>query len=923
MPRTILSAILAMFLSALSLVADDAGTGQARLVVEAFPQQGPAENLEPEVLDFRYQPGRWQACLGLPDDPYKTIVGSDGGLYYEYGKRGPEPYGNGQGSFGTRVLAELQAEGERGPCRQALHSPRIPIVTTEWEQGEWLVRQEAWSGALHGETLEARTPHRVDYLWLTVTNRSRQPRAGTVALHVGSTSRLQLDDSRERLVYEDAEPQIFCQFSRPSQPLAAGAETGDSGGRLRVEAKSGATVTRNWARPAVGCAACFRHVLVGFGQPLDFRFTAAAGRKFRVALGLIEGWHAEPGKRPVRVQVEGQPARTLDLVKEHGRNVPVVLQFPAADADGDGQIAVTVHPVAGAEDGNTILSGLWIFPGDAAPTDEEILAGKADALALARMDADHMPSLPRPLRLAWDTGPVAASQSFDLLVALPQGDQAKRDLTARCGTAYSLAVGLPQGDPAAERQRAVEFWTRADLPFDRFTVPDQAVQALLDSCIRNIYQAREIKDGRPAFQVGPTCYRGTWAADGPFILEAITYLGRANEVRAGLEQQVDQDSGPGGVEFSKKSGLRLWMIRRHAQLTGDRDWLQQMWPRVEREVNQIMDYRKATRDDPHQANYGLMPIGFGDGGLGGKHREYTNVYWTLAGLKAAIDMAQELDHPAAAAWQAEYADYWQTFDKARQRDKLLDAAGNTYVPVTMKGEQPQLPQRGAWAFLQSIFPGRIFAADDPLMLGTMAMLDANQCEGLIYGTGWIEDGIWNYAASFYAHAHLWLGHGRKAAATMYAFGNHAAPLLCWREEQNPVGQKPHYVGDMPHNWASAEFIRLVRHLLILERGRELHLLEGLPRAWTRPGCVTELKSVPTAFGDVSLRLAVAADGRSATLTLDPPQREPVEKLVAHLEHFVSRAGDVSLDGKPLAREGIAVRTDRPARLQIAIQTPNP
>ena len=33
---------------------------------------------------------------------------------------------------------------------------------------------------------------------------------------------------------------------------------------------------------------------------------------------------------------------------------------------------------------------------------------------------------------------------------------------------------------------------------------------------------------------------------------------------------------------------------------------------------------------------------------------------------------------------------------------------------------------------------------------------------------------------------------------------------------------------MPHNWASAEFIRLVIHLLALDRGDELHLLEGFP-----------------------------------------------------------------------------------------------
>jgi len=128
---------------------------------------------------------------------------------------------------------------------------------------------------------------------------------------------------------------------------------------------------------------------------------------------------------------------------------------------------------------------------------------------------------------------------------------------------------------------------------------------------------------------------------------------------------------------------------------------------------------------------------------------------------------------------------------------------------------------------------------------------------------------------------------------------------------------------MPHNWASAEFIRLVRHLLILERGRELHLLEGLPRAWTRPGCVTELKSVPTTFGDISLRLAVAADGRSATIALDPPRRTPAERLVVHLEHFAQGASNVRLDDEPLGREGHAIQADRPLTLRVVLQAPNP
>jgi hypothetical protein len=892
-------------IQALARGAEDRPASSTTLVVQAFPLKGPTEGLEPEVLDFRYQPGRWQACIGLPDDPHKTIVGSDGGLYYDYGRRGPADYNNGQGSFGTRVLAELQAAGRPGRREQTLYSPRVPIVVSEQNSGQLAFRQEAWAGAPRGETLQEWSSRRVDFLWLTATNQGDSAATGKINLHVGTVRPLQLDETRTRLREAGRAGRVFCRFSRPCLPLLDEPGADAMPGALKVEAESAVAVQRDWAQPQGGSASCFRHVMVGWNQPLVFRFPAEPKAKYHVAMGLIEGWHAEPGKRPLQIRIEGKTIRTLDLVQECGRNVPLVLSLAAEDQDGDGAIRLGVWPVDGAEDRNTILSGLWIFGADRAPSTEQIRVGGAAQAALAAVDADHPPRGAKPLVLSWDLGTIAAVKDYELLITVPQGDRAREETTAF--------------DATSEQKRAVTFWSEASLPFDRITVPDKPVQSLLDSCIRNIYQAREIRDGRPAFQVGPTCYRGTWAADGPFILEAITYLGRANEVRAGLEQQVDKDSGPGGVGFSKKSGLRLWMIRRHAQLTGDRRWLGRMWPRVQREVHQIIEYRKMTRDDPKQANYGLMPIGFGDGGLGGQHREYTSVYWTLAGLKAAIWMAEELHDPSLPAWQAEYEDYWNTFDKARHRDKLTDAGGNTYVPVTMKGEEPQLPQRGAWAFLQSVFPGRIFAADDGLMLGTMAMLDANQREGLIFGTGWIADGIWNYAGSFYAHAHLWLGHGRKAAATLYAFGNHACPLLCWREEQRPVGDPPLYVGDMPHNWASAEFIRLVRHLLILERGSELHLLEGLPRAWTKPGDVTGLEEIPTTFGPICLMIQVRDDGRSAVIQVDPPRRNRMDKLVIHLEHFGREIESVRVDGRHPAEPTVQVPTDRPITVEVALK----
>ena len=83
-----------------------------------------------------------------------------------------------------------------------------------------------------------------------------------------------------------------------------------------------------------------------------------------------------------------------------------------------------------------------------------------------------------------------------------------------------------------DRERAETFWKTVALPYDHIVVPDKNIQALIDSSIRNIWQAREIKNGLPAFQVGATCYRSLFIVDGAFILEAANLVGAGKETRA-------------------------------------------------------------------------------------------------------------------------------------------------------------------------------------------------------------------------------------------------------------------------------------------------------------------------------------------------------------------------------------------------------
>jgi hypothetical protein len=491
-----------------------------------------------------------------------------------------------------------------------------------------------------------------------------------------------------------------------------------------------------------------------------------------------------------------------------------------------------------------------------------------------------------------------------------------------CTLAFGVVRGsggedLPQtaAEAKALRDETQSYWEKLELPYGHFEIPDPGVQALLDSAVRNIYQGREIKKGLPAFQVGPTCYRGLWVVDGSFLLEAVTYLGRTDEARNGIKYLLSFQRDDGGIMLIdghwKETGIALWAVTRHARLTSDKAWLREVWPKVERGVAYVGRMRELASQKPNAPNTGLIPDGFSDGGLADKVPEYTNVYWTLVGLRAAVEAARWLEQtPQAKEWQQQYDDFYSVFRHAAERDAQIDAQGNRYVPIRMAKGEGVPPQKAQWAFLHSVFPGRLYSPGDPLLQGNMAMLRAVEAEGLIQDTGWLKDGIWNYFGSFYGHAWLWLGDGDKAARTLYAFGNHASPLLCWREEQQLVGSGPQVVGDMPHNWASAEFIRLVRHALLLEREDALHLFEGLPAVWARPGTLLRVNDVLTEFGPTSLELRVRKDGSAADLSLTPPTRCPPKQIVLHLDNWTGQKGTLELGRIGPVKTTIHLETSR-------------
>jgi hypothetical protein len=394
----------------------------------------------------------------------------------------------------------------------------------------------------------------------------------------------------------------------------------------------------------------------------------------------------------------------------------------------------------------------------------------------------------------------------------------------------------------------------------------------LVACARNIQQAREVKNGKLTFQVGPTVYRGLWIVDGNFILEAARYLGYDNAAQQGRETEWSHQLPDGqivaaaGREHWKDTGIAMFTLVRQAELSQDWTYFRKMQPQVLKAVRFLVNLRQqARRDGGVMGRYGLLPPGFGDGGLGGVQDEFTNTLWVLAGLKTVNAAALRLGLSGFEPAEQLYQDLRLSFFAAARLEMRQYSTGFEYLPMLMK-EDPEWsvpdawarprPQTAQWALSHAIYPGLVFEKENPIVKGHIKLMQACTQEDVPAETGWLHHGgLWTYNAPFVAHVYLWAGLTDWARLTFGGFLNHASPSYCWREEQPLQGSLvAGYVGDMPHNWASAECVLYLRHMLALEDGAALRLLAGIGDFELASGEPHQLIQSPTRFGRINLAL---------------------------------------------------------------------
>jgi hypothetical protein len=457
--------------------------------------------------------------------------------------------------------------------------------------------------------------------------------------------------------------------------------------------------------------------------------------------------------------------------------------------------------------------------------------------------------------------------------------------------ALEAAVRLSQ-DPDAESRRSSRpvaqagrrSWGEALAPAAEARLPDAAWQELYEASLRTLVL---LAPGE--VYPGPYTYKRFWFRDAAFVIHALLCGGLGERAEALLNDYPARQS-LGGFFRSQdgewdSNGEVLWTMRRYGELTGkppDPEWK----PALVRAGHWIQRKRLADDGTPHA---GLLPAGFSAEHFGPNDYYYWDDFWSIAGLRAASEMLEELGEDSRAAEFAQEANHLSEAVEASLRS-VEERLGEALVPASPYRRM----DAGAIGALCADYPLQLWAPGEPRLARTVRHL-MEHC--LVHGAFFqdmVHSGINAYLT---LHIAQWLM--RAGDPRFFDLAGTVARL------QSPTGQWPEAIhpttrggcmGDGQHAWASAEWVMLIRRMFLREEPGELVLCSGLVPAWLDRGREISFGPSPTRWGRVRVRVVPRPDATEVSWEGDwraAPERVRV-RLPGHAEEPRMPAGATSI-----------------------------
>lgn len=435
---------------------------------------------------------------------------------------------------------------------------------------------------------------------------------------------------------------------------------------------------------------------------------------------------------------------------------------------------------------------------------------------------------------------------------------------------------LRKHDWAKEMAQGKQEWRDLLARATKMDIPDPAVSNAHLACLADLFIMREpAQQGYLGAAPGTELYRSINSAEAAIVAVALDQHGFHKEAADGYRIALDMQEPDGNWADYKGwmhsmwccSGFKCWMVMEHFRLTGDKQFLAKVYPRMIASSRWQESERARMRPagDKRPLTYGLMPRGMGDCGLKDDDDMYGIFFphniWAVYADRCSLEAAKILGKTKDVEELTKlYETAWTDLMTAIERG-VIQEKGYRWIPGT-----PGKTTGSRWGVLNITSPCGLLPPDHELVTGTLRHIEANMSKGgMPLNTGWMSDGTWvAITLDNVAEAQLARGNGDAAAKYLYATLNHGTPLHTWCEERGADPGTSKCTGDKQHLWTPVAVARLVRDMLVIESGDGLNLASGADRHWLASGKPVGVTDAPTHFGPVSYRMQYDATNSKVT-----------------------------------------------------------
>jgi hypothetical protein len=440
--------------------------------------------------------------------------------------------------------------------------------------------------------------------------------------------------------------------------------------------------------------------------------------------------------------------------------------------------------------------------------------------------------------------------------------------------------------------RTVEYWKGVMSKAIRISVPsDKATQAFLASLV---YQL--IASNHGELHPGEGFYDEFYIRDGAYQVMQLEEAGLSDVARKAMDSFLNRQRQDGRFESQKDqfdaNGQACWTLWQFYKITGDKQWLAKVYPQMRRAADWVL---KARRQNPADSPFfGVLPNAPADGEYlwDGKHHIVGYDFWNLRGLLCTADAARIIGRNTEADELNEEA---QLYRKAI--DTTWKQTGLDYFP-------PSWEKAGThWGNTETLWPTELFEPNDSRITALINQVRKNFHGGFIEGTiQWAGQAkaIHPYMSAYTTMACLNRSEDEQVVEDFYWYllhstATHAFPEGVYYETRTA------WNNTIPHCLGAANYAIMLRHMLIHERGDELHLLKAVPDWWLAEGNEIRVERAPTHFGTMSL--TVTGTKTNVDVEFDPPNRRMPKRIFIYLPK--SRQPD-----KPVKGVDVVVRKEQ-------------